>query len=72
MAAKRGAAAYQDTQRGGRVLRGQAIFRLGADWHPVQAGDVIWTAPYCPQWLVAMGRGPASFICYQDVNRDPM
>jgi (S)-ureidoglycine aminohydrolase len=59
-------------ERGWRVLRGQAVFRLCADWHPVQAGDVIWTAPYCPQWLVAMGRGPASFICFQDVNRDPM
>jgi (S)-ureidoglycine aminohydrolase len=59
-------------ERGWRVLRGQAVFRLCADWHPVQAGDVIWTAPYCPQWLVAMGKSPMSCICYQDVNRDPM
>jgi (S)-ureidoglycine aminohydrolase len=59
-------------ERGLMVLRGQAIYRLEEDWHPVQAGDVIWTAPYCPQWFVAMGKTPASCIYYQDVNRDPM
>ncbi len=59
-------------ERGLLILRGQGIYRLEADWHPVQAGDVIWTAPYCPQWFVAMGKTPASFIYYQDVNRDPM
>jgi (S)-ureidoglycine aminohydrolase len=59
-------------ERAWRVLRGQAVFRLCADWHPVQVGDVIWTAPFCPQWFVAMGRSPVSCICCQDVNRDPM
>ena len=59
-------------ERGWRVLSGQAIFRLGGDWHPVQAGDVVWTAPFCPQWFVGVGRTPASLICFQDVNRDPM
>jgi (S)-ureidoglycine aminohydrolase len=54
------------------VLRGQGIFRLDTRWLPVQAGDVIWTAPYCPQWFAALGPVPASYICYQDVNRDPM
>ncbi len=54
------------------LLRGQGICRLNEDWHPVQAGDVIWTAPYCPQWFVAMGKIPASYICQADVNRDPM
>jgi len=59
-------------ERGLLILRGQGICRLRTDWYPVQAGDVIWTAPYCPQWFVAMGKTPASWICYQDVNRDPM
>jgi (S)-ureidoglycine aminohydrolase len=59
-------------ERGLMVLRGQGIYRLEEDWHPVQAGDVIWTAPYCPQWFVAMGKAPACCIYYQDVNRDPM
>ena len=45
-------------ERGLMILRGQGIYRLEADWHPVQAGDVIWTAPYCPQWFVAMGKTP--------------
>ena len=59
-------------ERGWMILRGQGICRLEADWHPVQAGDVIWASPYCPQWFVAIGKVPASCIYYQDVNRDPM
>ena len=54
------------------MLQGQGIYRLDADWHPVQAGDVIWMAPYCPQWFVAMGKTPASYIYYKDVNRLPL
>ena len=51
------------------MLAGQGIYRLDADWHPVQAGDVIWMAPYCPQWFVAVGKAPARYIYYKDVNR---
>lgn len=54
------------------MLSGQGVYRLDADYHPVQSGDVIWMAPYCPQWFVAMGKTPASYIYYKDVNRDPM
>jgi len=53
------------------MLRGQGVYRLDADHHPVQAGDVIWMASYCPQWFVAMGKTPASYIYYKDVNRAP-
>jgi len=56
-------------EHGLMMLKGQGIYRLDADWHPVQAGDVIWMAPYCPQWFVAMGPTPASYIYYKDVNR---
>ena len=59
-------------ERGWLLLRGQGIMRLESDWYPVQAGDAIWTGPYCPQWFLAMGHNPASCICYQNVNRDPM
>ena len=59
-------------EHGLQMLRGQGIYRLDADWHPVQAGDVIWMAPYCPQWFVAMGKAPASYIYYKNVNRTPM
>ena len=54
------------------MLSGQGVYRLDADHHPVQAGDVIWMAPYCPQWFVAMGKAPASYIYYKNVNRQPM
>jgi (S)-ureidoglycine aminohydrolase len=54
------------------MIQGQGIYRLGSDWHPVQAGDVIWMAPYCPQWFVATGKEAARYIYYKDVNRDAL
>ena len=54
------------------MLKGQGVYRLDSDYHPVKAGDVIWMAPYCPQWFVAMGKTPASYIYYKDVNRPPL
>lgn len=51
------------------MLDGAGIYRLDSDWYPVEAGDVIWMAPYCPQWFVAMGDVPARYIYYKDVNR---
>jgi (S)-ureidoglycine aminohydrolase len=54
------------------MLEGKGVYRLGDDWYPVQKGDVIWMAPFCPQWFVAMGKTPASYLYYKDVNRDSM
>jgi (S)-ureidoglycine aminohydrolase len=54
------------------MLNGSGIYRLNRDWHPVQAGDVIWMAPFCPQWFVATGKSPARYIYYKDVNRDAL
>ena len=54
------------------MLAGAGIYRLGDDWHPVQAGDVIWMGSYCPQWFAAVGDEPASYIYYKDVNRSPL
>jgi (S)-ureidoglycine aminohydrolase len=54
------------------MLEGQGVYRLGDDWYPVRAGDVIWMAPFCPQWFVAMGKQPAAYLYYKDVNRDPI
>lgn len=51
---------------------GQGVYRLGDQWYPVQAGDTIWMASYCPQWFVAMGKQPASYIYYKDIHRDPL
>lgn len=53
-------------------LQGGGIYRLGDRWYPVQAGDVIWMAPFCPQWFGALGKTPARYLYYKDVNRDPM
>jgi len=54
------------------MLSGQGIYRLEDAWYPVTAGDVIWMAPYCPQWFVAIGDEPASYLYYKDVNRTPL
>jgi (S)-ureidoglycine aminohydrolase len=51
------------------MLSGQGVYRLEDSWYPVSAGDVIWMAPYCPQWFVAIGKSPASYLYYKDVNR---
>ena len=51
------------------MLAGQGVYRLEDSWYPVAAGDVIWMAPFCPQWVVAMGKSPASYLYYKDVNR---
>jgi (S)-ureidoglycine aminohydrolase len=52
------------------MLDGQGVYRLGTDYFPVAKGDVIWMASYCPQWFVAMGKTPASYIYYKDIHRD--
>lgn len=54
------------------MIQGQGLYRLGAEYYPVQAGDVIWMAAYCPQWFVATGKTPARYIYYKDVNRNPL
>lgn len=58
-------------EHGMMIIQGGGIYRLDADWYPVQAGDTIWLAPYCPQWFVATGKTPARYIYYKDVNREP-
>lgn len=54
------------------LLQGKGIYRLDDAWYPVQAGDAIWMAPYCPQWFTAVGKVPARYLYYKDVGRDPM
>lgn len=54
------------------MLSGQGVYRLEESWYPVAAGDAIWMAPYCPQWFVAMGKAPASYLYYKDVNRSAL
>ena len=51
------------------MTEGQGIYRLNESWYPVGKGDSIWMAAYCPQWFVAMGKKPAQYVYYKDVNR---
>ncbi len=52
------------------MLDGQGIYRLGNHWYPVQAGDFIYMAPYCPQWFGALGQTPSRYLIYKDWNRN--
>jgi (S)-ureidoglycine aminohydrolase len=54
------------------MLEGGGIYRLGDAWYPVQAGDFIWMAPYCPQWFGALGKVPAKYLIYKDWRRHPL
>jgi (S)-ureidoglycine aminohydrolase len=51
------------------MLSGEGVYRLEDSWYPVRAGDAIWMAPFCAQWFVAMGKAPARYLYYKDVNR---
>jgi (S)-ureidoglycine aminohydrolase len=53
------------------MLSGEGVYRLEDAWYPVRAGDAVWMAPYCAQWFVAMGKVPARYLYYKDVNRAP-
>jgi (S)-ureidoglycine aminohydrolase len=56
-------------EHGLMMLTGEGVYRLEDAWYPVAAGDAIWMAPFCPQWFVAMGKQPAIYLYYKDVNR---
>ena len=53
-------------------LQGQGIYRLADKWYPIKKGEAIWMAPYCPQWFGALGKEPAVYIYYKNVNRFPI
>jgi (S)-ureidoglycine aminohydrolase len=54
------------------MLGGGGIYRLGDAFYPVTAGDVIYMAPYCPQWFGALGKTPSRYLLYKDWNRHPL
>jgi (S)-ureidoglycine aminohydrolase len=53
------------------MLEGRGTYLLGNERFAVEAGDFIWMAPYCPQWFMAEGDGPAKYLIYKDWNRRP-
>lgn len=54
------------------MLEGGGIYRLGDSWYPVEAGDFVWMAPWCPQWFGALGKRPAKYLIYKDWRRHPL
>jgi len=62
-------------EHGFYLQHGQGVYRLGAGptetWTPLTAGDSIWMAAYCPQWFVATGDAPATYLYSKNVNRPP-
>lgn len=54
------------------MLAGGGVYRLGDAWYPVQKGDFIWMAPFCPQWFGALGKQPSRYLIYKDWNRHPL
>jgi (S)-ureidoglycine aminohydrolase len=59
-------------EHGLTMLEGSMVYRLGDSWYPVHAGDVVFMAPYCPQWAAAYGKGWAKYLLYKDWHRDPL
>ena len=53
------------------MLNGGGIYRLSDCWYPVDTGDFIWMAPFCPQWFGAIGKTPAKYLIYKDWDRHP-
>ncbi len=58
-------------EHGCLMLEGEGLYLLGDRWHPVEAGDFIWMAPYCPQQFAATGSKPAKYLIYKNFNRVP-
>ena len=52
------------------MLSGDGLYLLDRTWYPVQAGDFIWMAPFCPQQFIAGSTG-ASYLIYKNFNRAP-
>jgi (S)-ureidoglycine aminohydrolase len=59
-------------QHGLLMLEGEGMYMLGQNYIPVQAGDVIWMAPFCPQWYAALGPVKTRYFLYKDTNVDPL
>lgn len=53
------------------MLSGSGPYVLGEHTYPVQTGDFIWMAPFCPQWFQADPSAPASYLIYKNFNRSP-
>ncbi|PXF47636.1 putative (S)-ureidoglycine aminohydrolase [Gracilariopsis chorda] len=59
-------------QHGLLMLRGFGIYRLANAYFHVSTGDVIYMAPFVPQWYAALGTQPTRYFLYKDTNVDPL
>lgn len=59
-------------QHGLLMLQGQGVYMLGERFFPVAAGDVIYMAPFVPQWYGALGVDRTRYFLYKDTNVDPL
>lgn len=59
-------------QHGLLLLSGKGIYRLADQWMPVAQGDVLWMAPFCPQWFAALGENSTRYLIYKDTTIDPI
>lgn len=59
-------------EHGMLMVEGGGIYRLDDNWYPITAGDVLWMGPYCPQWFGCLGREPATYLYYKDINREAL
>jgi (S)-ureidoglycine aminohydrolase len=55
------------------LFRSEGLYYLDNNWFPVQAGDYIFMAAYCPQAGYGIGRrGEFSYLYSKDCNRDEL
>lgn len=54
------------------MLEGEGLYKLGEEYYPVTAGDVIWMGAHCPQWYAALGKQWSKYLLYKDMNRHPL
>ncbi len=54
------------------MLEGEGLYKLGEEYYPVAAGDVIWMGAHCPQWYAALGKTWSKYLLYKDMNRHPL
>jgi (S)-ureidoglycine aminohydrolase len=52
------------------MLAGQGLYFLGDDLIEVQATDVMYVAPYCPQFYFSTGWKNSSYLIYKNINRN--
>lgn len=59
-------------QHGLILLQGEGLYMLGERFFPVSAGDVIYMAPFVPQWYAALGKQRSRYWLYKDTHVNPL